>query len=222
MSQPGRRPTTISGFVKGMGSPPPTGCRIPRIPERGRIGVPSWKSLRLMSGVKRLKPKLRGILPDRDMRLSRGVPSPGPLSARYPEAGAGIGIGVRIASVGTAAAARRASPVFRAGTRRPRFTLGSNHMASARVQRSWNRREVLARRLPPAGRGSPARAEPPPLAARPRQDSEDPYRPFKMGLQSYSLRGLKRDGHSRPGEGPRRRPRGWAFITGSRTPPTCR
>jgi sugar phosphate isomerase/epimerase len=26
------------------------------------------------------------------------------------------------------------------------------------------------------------------------QDSQDPYRPFKMGLQSYSLRGLKSDG----------------------------
>ena len=27
------------GLGKGMGSPPPTGCKIPRMPERGRIGV---------------------------------------------------------------------------------------------------------------------------------------------------------------------------------------
>ncbi len=68
-------------------------------------------------------------------------------------------------------------------------------MGSACTQRSWNRREVLAAGclllggaiLPGRAAGSVGLAD---------QDSDDPYKPFKMGLQSYSLRGLKRDGKS--------------------------
>jgi sugar phosphate isomerase/epimerase len=68
-------------------------------------------------------------------------------------------------------------------------------MGNACTQRSWNRREVLAAGclllggaiLPGRAAGSVGLAD---------QDSDDPYKPFKMGLQSYSLRGLKRDGKS--------------------------
>jgi inosose dehydratase len=61
--------------------------------------------------------------------------------------------------------------------------------------RSWSRREVLAAGCLMVGgafRGAGAATEDGKAAP----DSQDPYRPFKMGLQSYSLRGLKKDGRS--------------------------
>ncbi len=65
-------------------------------------------------------------------------------------------------------------------------------MTNARLPRSWNRREVLgAGCLLLGGALLPARAAGDDRAV---PDSQDPYRPFKMGLQSYSLRGLKSDG----------------------------
>jgi sugar phosphate isomerase/epimerase len=66
-------------------------------------------------------------------------------------------------------------------------------MTRACTQRSWNRREVLAAGcLVLGGAVRPGRAAGP--GGLPAQDSDDPYKPFKMGIQSYSLRGLKRDG----------------------------
>jgi inosose dehydratase len=65
-------------------------------------------------------------------------------------------------------------------------------MSNARLPRTWNRREVLgAGCLLLGGAMRPVRAAPDDRAA---PDSQNPYRPFKMGLQSYSLRGLKSDG----------------------------
>ena len=68
-------------------------------------------------------------------------------------------------------------------------------MSSIRQPRSWNRREVLAAGclvLGGAIRGSRALAS----DGKSAPDSQGPYAPFKMGLQSYSLRGLKKDGKS--------------------------
>ena len=63
------------------------------------------------------------------------------------------------------------------------------------MQRSWNRREVLGAGCLFLGAAvRPGRAEGFDSSAD--QDSDDPYKPFKMGIQSYSLRGLKRDGRS--------------------------
>ena len=68
-------------------------------------------------------------------------------------------------------------------------------MASARSHQVWNRREILAAGgFFVAGAALPIRSAASCRSAAP--DSEDPYRPFKMGVQSYSLRGLKVDGHS--------------------------
>ena len=61
--------------------------------------------------------------------------------------------------------------------------------------RSWNRREALAAGCLLVGgalRGSRAAT----FDGKAAPDSQGPYSPFKMGLQSYSLRGLKRDGKS--------------------------
>jgi inosose dehydratase len=66
-------------------------------------------------------------------------------------------------------------------------------MSNAQLPRGWNRRDVLGAGCLLVGGGlRGARAA---VVDRPEQDSQDPYRPFKMGLQSYSLRGLKKDGH---------------------------
>jgi inosose dehydratase len=65
-------------------------------------------------------------------------------------------------------------------------------MSSDPPERSWSRRELLAAGCATAGvlaLGGSARAD----GAR-AQTSESLYTPFKMGLQSYSLRGLKSDG----------------------------
>ncbi len=68
-------------------------------------------------------------------------------------------------------------------------------MASARTRQLWNRREILAAGgLFVAGATLPIRSAAICSSAAP--DPQDPYRPFKMGVQSYSLRGLKIDGHS--------------------------
>src|SRR3954447_14269110 len=63
-----------------------------------------------------------------------------------------------------------------------------------RRQRGWTRREVLATGCATAGTlalgGISATAG---LRA---DDQDGPYRPFKMGLQSYSLRGYTRNGRA--------------------------
>ncbi len=65
-------------------------------------------------------------------------------------------------------------------------------MSNAQLPSGWNRREVLGAGCLLVGGGlRGARAA---VDDRPQADSQDVYRPFKMGLQSYSLRGLKRDG----------------------------
>jgi inosose dehydratase len=67
-------------------------------------------------------------------------------------------------------------------------------MSNAQLPRGWNRREVLGAGCLLVGGGlRGARAA---MADQPQPDSQDVYRPFKMGLQSYSLRGLKTDGHA--------------------------
>jgi inosose dehydratase len=71
-------------------------------------------------------------------------------------------------------------------------------MSNARLQRSWNRREVLGAGcllLGGAFRSGQAAAAAAALGGTTPQ-SDDLYRPFKMGLQSYSLRGLKSNGHA--------------------------
>jgi sugar phosphate isomerase/epimerase len=66
-------------------------------------------------------------------------------------------------------------------------------MANGRLRQSWSRREWLGAGCAlvgaALGAGRPARG-----AWVDAQASDDPYRPFKMGLQSYSLRGLKTGG----------------------------
>ncbi len=65
-------------------------------------------------------------------------------------------------------------------------------MSNAQLPTGWNRREVLGAGCLLVGGGlRGARAA---VVDRSQPESEDPYRPFKMGLQSYSLRGLKSDG----------------------------
>jgi inosose dehydratase len=68
-------------------------------------------------------------------------------------------------------------------------------MSDARMQRSWNRREVLGAGCLFLG-GALTQARAASFDGRAAQGSEDLYRPFKMGLQSYSLRGLKTDGRA--------------------------
>src|SRR5262245_24297179 len=66
-------------------------------------------------------------------------------------------------------------------------------MARHEEARNWSRREVLATGCAVAGSlglgrgllGGVARAD----------DDDAAYSPFKMGIQSYSLRGYKQDGH---------------------------
>jgi inosose dehydratase len=65
-------------------------------------------------------------------------------------------------------------------------------MSNAQLPRGWNRREVLGAGCLLVGGG--LRGVRAAVVDRPEPDSQDPYRPFKMGLQSFSLRGLKRDG----------------------------
>jgi sugar phosphate isomerase/epimerase len=59
-------------------------------------------------------------------------------------------------------------------------------------QRAWNRREVLAAGCTFAGSIAMLRNSGAEDGAK--VESEGPYSPFKMGLQSYSLRGYTRDG----------------------------
>ncbi len=66
-------------------------------------------------------------------------------------------------------------------------------MLTSENQREWTRRRVLAAggaALGAAALGGTAKA-----AGRTADDRDSPYGPFKMGLQSYSLRGYTRDGH---------------------------
>jgi inosose dehydratase len=66
-------------------------------------------------------------------------------------------------------------------------------MPDARLLRAWNRREVLGAGCLLLGAAlGPGQAAAAFGGSAPQ--TEDLYRPFKMGLQSYSLRGLKRDG----------------------------
>jgi len=71
-------------------------------------------------------------------------------------------------------------------------------MSSHRAERNWSRREVLGAGCAAVGilgLGGTARAD------GGRAQTPDPlYSPFKMGLQSYSLRGLKSDGKSDRGK----------------------
>ena len=92
-------------------------------------------------------------------------------------------------------------------------------MSSNLMQRSWNRREILAGAcLLIGGAARPGRAA---TFGSPGPDSQNPYSPFKMGLQSYSLRGSRAtDAATWARRWPR--PRSWVFITGSRTSPTYR
>lgn len=65
-------------------------------------------------------------------------------------------------------------------------------MSTGGHDRVWTRRRVLAAggaAVTAAAMGAGARA-----LAQASDDKEGPYAPFKMGLQSYSLRGLTRDG----------------------------
>jgi sugar phosphate isomerase/epimerase len=65
-------------------------------------------------------------------------------------------------------------------------------MSTTENDRPWTRRRVLAAGCAAVGAaalGGPARA-----AGRASDEKEGPYAPFKMGLQSYSLRGLTSDG----------------------------
>ena len=66
-------------------------------------------------------------------------------------------------------------------------------MTSHRTQRVWNRRESPRRRLCPGGN---ARAWPGWHAPRVpvKEIKTETFSPFKMGLQSYSLRGLTEGG----------------------------
>ena len=72
--------------------------------------------------------------------------------------------------------------------------MGSIVMSSLQAKRDWSRRDLLAAGFAAAGmlglggRGTAGGAFAP--------TAEGPYSPFKMGLQSYSLRGLKSDGRS--------------------------
>jgi len=66
-------------------------------------------------------------------------------------------------------------------------------MSSERRPGDWTRREMLAAGCATVGTlvsSGIARAEGAGF-----QGPEGPYRPFRMGLQSYSLRGYTRDGH---------------------------
>jgi sugar phosphate isomerase/epimerase len=67
-------------------------------------------------------------------------------------------------------------------------------MSTGAYDRHWTRRRVLAAGctavgVAALGRGAPA-------AGRSSDEKQGPYAPFKMGLQSYSLRGLTRDGRA--------------------------
>src|SRR5262245_38698716 len=69
-------------------------------------------------------------------------------------------------------------------------------MSSQRDRHPWTRRDVLKAGLAAAGTASlayPSVAQPKPAEA---SEGEKPYGPFKMGLQSYSLRGLTSGGKS--------------------------
>ena len=69
-------------------------------------------------------------------------------------------------------------------------------MSSPSKPSSWSRREMLAAgclMVLGAGRSGRTATIDGKVVRRIRRD---PYSPFKMGLQSYSLRGLKRDGRS--------------------------
>src|SRR5262249_9617412 len=66
-------------------------------------------------------------------------------------------------------------------------------MPSHRTHRDWTRRDVLAAGLAVAGAvgtGRTLRAD----DAAAQGDSSGPYSPFKMGIQSYSLRGYNENG----------------------------
>jgi len=65
-------------------------------------------------------------------------------------------------------------------------------MSSSRTERVWNRRQVLAMGCALGGTLSLSRSSP---AVSPRVD-DGVYSPFKLGLQSYSLRGLKEGGRA--------------------------
>lgn len=66
-------------------------------------------------------------------------------------------------------------------------------MSNSGNDRDWTRRRVLAAGC--AAVGAAAMGRPAFAAGRSSDDKEGPYAPFKMGLQSYSLRGYTRDGH---------------------------
>ncbi len=66
-------------------------------------------------------------------------------------------------------------------------------MSSAQRERDWTRRRILAMGCTAVGAmtlGGRADAQ-----GAGSGESDNPYHPFKMGLQSYSLRGYTRDGH---------------------------
>jgi inosose dehydratase len=64
-------------------------------------------------------------------------------------------------------------------------------MSTGEQDRNWTRRGVLAAGCAAVGAAAMQGAA---RAAGQPSDKDDPYGPFKMGLQSYSLRGLTRDG----------------------------
>ncbi len=149
---------TISGLFSGIGSPPPTGCKMPRTSAWGRMAPPSRPAFAdrwPLAG--RHNVKTSGILPERV--FDPQGPSTGPREFADRRPGTGIRRAVAIAS-------RLGKIRDRQPSRRPKPGAFGRHRRCRHGgnQRDWTRRRVLAAGCAAVGtvawaarRGPPAR-----------------------------------------------------------------